>query len=355
MAPTIKAVAEMAGVSITTVSFVLNNKRPQVDGLSKETRERVKACAAALGYRRNPTAVSLRSGKSLGIGVVIQPVRDEAEAQAWAPYELALISGVENALLDLGYFPVLGSKSTTGDTQALDTLAYSGVSGLIYRRPLREEVARLEELRAEGVACVAVFPARAGDLYPYQIDLDNVKAGDFGAELVCRAGRTRPGLVVSGLFGHIEEDRSRGFLEGVERRLGRPCKVCNVSGSRDDRTRKEMIVDFLRHEKPDAVLATEPGVSSLVSYAAEEVGLRVPEGLVIIGFDCYSFRSARDQVVSAISTSWWHAGRVAAQSVVDIVQNGTQWDEPRKLDPRFIPGDTTPPELSAEGDRHWLL
>ncbi|MGB9620320.1 MAG: LacI family DNA-binding transcriptional regulator [Armatimonadota bacterium] len=355
MPPTIKTVAEMAGVSITTVSFVLNNKRPQVDGLSKETRERVLACAAALGYRRNPTAVSLRSGKSLWIGVVIQPVRDEADAQVWAPYELALISGVENALLNLGYFPVLGSKSTTGDTQALDTLAYSGVAGLIYRRPLREEVARLEELRADGVACIAVFPARAGDLYPYQVDLDNVKAGDLGADLIYRAGRTRPGIIVSGLFGHIEEDRTKGFCEGVERRLGRPALICDASGSMEERVRMGTIVDFLGREKPDAVLATESWGASLVSYAAEEVGLRVPEDLIIIGFDCASFRSARDQVVSAITTSWWHAGRVAAQSVVDIVQNGTQWDKPKKLDPRFIPGDTTPPELSAEGERPWLL
>ena len=82
MAVKIKAVAELAGVSITTVSFVLNNKRPQVDGLSKETQERVRACAATLGYRRNPTAVSLRSGKSLWIGVMIQPVRDETEGDA---------------------------------------------------------------------------------------------------------------------------------------------------------------------------------------------------------------------------------------------------------------------------------
>ncbi len=355
MAPTIKEVAEMAGVSITTVSFVLNDKHPQVDGLSESTKQRVRACAAALGYRRNPAAASLRSGKSLWIGVVIQPVRDEKEAQAWAPYELALISGIENALLGLGYYPVLGSKSTTGDVTGLDTLAYSGVAGLIYRRPLRQEVKRLDELRQEGIPSVVVFPARKEDLYPYSIDLDNVAAGKLAAHLMCTAGSKRPAVTVSGFFGHIEEDRIAGFVDGVRSALGYEPMICNTSGIRDEAARIKIMEDFLRSNRPDAILATEAWGAYLITFAAENVQLRFPQDLMIIGFDCYSFRSARNAVVSAITTSWWEAGHVAAQSLVDIVKNGTVWTEPKKLEPRFIPGDTTPPELVEEGRTGWMV
>lgn len=351
MAVKIKTVAELAGVSITTVSFVLNNKRPQVDGLSEETRERVRACAATLGYRRNPTAVSLRSGKSLWIGVMIQPVRDETEGDAWAPYELTLISGVENALFDLGYFPVLGSKSTTGDTYALDTLAYSGVAGMICRRPLREEVARMEALRKESIACIAVFPARSQDLYPYQIDMDNVKAGKMASDLLCQSKSAKPAIITTGFFGHIEQARVEGFVDATEQRLGRAPLVCNATGIRDEKVREEMMAQFLRENRPDAILATDAGTAYNISFAAEKAGIRVPEDMKIIGFDCSSFRSAGEQVVSSISCSWWQAGRVAAQSMVDIVQNGTEWTEPVKLDPRFIPGDTTPAGLSVEDDQ----
>jgi DNA-binding LacI/PurR family transcriptional regulator len=355
MAPTIREVAEMAGVSITTVSFVLNDKHPQVDGISEATKQRVKACAAALGYRPNPAASSLRSGKSLWIGVVIQPVRDETEAQAWAPYELALISGIENALLGLGYYPVLGSKSTTGETSGLDTLACSGVAGLIYRRPLRQEVARLEELRQEGIPSIVVFPARKEDLYPYIIDLDNVAAGRLGARLLCNAGSKRPAIIVSRLFGHIEEDRVAGFTAGVKEILGCEPMVCDTGGVRDEETRVRIMQEFLRDNKPDAVLATEAWGSHLLSYAADNAGFKVPEELMIIGFDCYSFKSANNMVVSAITTSWWRAGQVAAQSIVDVVKNGIVWTEPKKLEPRFVPGDTTPATLAAEKLEQWLL
>lgn len=354
MTPTIKDVAEMAGVSITTVSFVLNNKEPQVSGLSEETCKRVKACAIQLGYHRNAAAASLRSGKSLWVGVLIQPVRDEAEALAWTPYELALISGVENALFDLGYFPVLGSKSTTGQTEALSTLAQSGVSGLICRRPLREEVKKLEEYREQGMACLAVFPARATDLYPYQVDADNVAAGDLGAELLCAAGASRIGIITSGVFGHIEDDRVQGFCDGVEKRLGKPALRCDVSQAHTEEARKQIMTDFILRHKPDAVLATEPGASSLASFAAADAGIELPNDMMLIGFDCFSFRSARRRVLSSITTSWWEAGRVAGRSVVELVQNGTEWDAPRKLPPRFVPGDSTPSGLAPESGPEWI-
>lgn len=344
----------MAGVSITTVSFVLNNKEPQVSGLSEETCKRVRACAAKLGYRRNAAAASLRSGKSLWVGVLIQPVRDEAEAVAWTPYELALISGVENALFDLGYFPVLGSKSTTGQTEALAALAQSGVSGLICRRPLREEVKKLEELREKGLACIAVFPARSSDLYPYQIDVDNIRAGDLGAELLCAAGCSRVAVITSGLFGHIEHDRIQGFFEGFEARCGKPPMICDVSDGRSDETRKRIMREFILEHKPDGILATEPGVSYLASFAADDAGVAVPNDMVLIGFDCFSFRSARRRVVSSITTSWWEAGRLAGRSVVELVQSQVEWDAPKKLAPRFIARDTTPSELTHADQHEWI-
>lgn len=350
MAVKIKTVAEMAGVSITTVSFVLNDKHPQVDGLSEETRQRVRACATALGYRRNPTAVSLRSGKSLWVGVMIQPVRDEGEGQAWAPYELTLISGVENALFDLGYFPVLASKSTTGDTYALDTLAHSGVAGMILRRPLREEVKRVDELRKEGLACIAVFPRRKQDLYPYQIDMDNVKAGAVGAELLCQSKNCRPAVISVG-SGDAEQARIQGFIKETKQMLGRDPLVCDVSDIRDGAVKLAKLTQFLKEHTPSSVLATEAGAASHISFAAEKAGIKVPEDLWIVGFDCFSFKSAREQVVSSISTSWWDAGRLAAQSVVDIAQNGTVWTEPKILRPRFIPGDTTPAGLSVQNNQ----
>lgn len=355
MAATIRAVAEAAGVSITTVSFVLNNKRPQVDAIPKETRDRVRGCAAALGYRRNPAAAALRTGRSLWIGVVMQALKDESDAWMWAPYELSLLSGVQKTLSENGYFTVLGSKPTGDEPGGINSLISSGIGGLILRRPAQGVVEYLNDLGEDRIPTVAVFPASPADLYPYSIDMDNFRAGELAAELFLRAGRRAPMCVLNDDSRHADLDRARGFSEVAERALGTAPAVCSLRAELSDVARVSAMTDAMRKHKPDCVMATEAGNSFLVTFAIEELGLRVPEDVAIIGFDCYSFHSAREQRVSAVGTSWWEAGELAASSVLDTIQGGSQWVAPKLLGPRFIPGDTTPVELAEEADMHWLL
>ncbi len=356
MAATIRAVAEAAGVSITTVSFVLNNKRPQVDAIPKETRERVRSAAAALGYRRNPAAASLRTGRSLWVGVVMQQLKDEFDAWMWAPYELSLLSGVQKTLSESGYLTVLGSKPSKGDDKdSVDTLISSGIGGLILRCPSPEVVKRIEDMGEDRIPTVIVFPSNKEDLYPYSIDMDNYAAGEMAAHLFARAQKKAPMCVLNEANRHTDDDRARGFIDAVEREFGCSPMVLSLPSTMSDVARVVAMTDFIRTRKPDCAMATEAGNSFLVSFAAEGLGLDVPDEFAIIGFDCYSFRSAREQRVSAVGTSWWQAGQLAASSILDMVQNRMEWTAPKVLGPRFIPGDTTPREIAEESDLYWLL
>lgn len=357
MAVTIKAVAEAAGVSITTVSFVLNNKHPQVDAIPKATRDRVKACAEALGYRRNPAAAALRTGRSLWVGVIMQQLRDESDAWMWAPFELSLLSGVQKTLSERGYYAVLGSRpyGLKGDFASVEALISSGIGGLILRCPSSETVQRISEAGKDAVPTIAVFPLNRDDLYPYIIDVDNFRAGELAADLFIRAGREAPMLVLNEDCRHVETDRVNGFSAVVERKLGFSPTICRIPNAYSDVARVVAMTDFLRANKPDCVMTTEAGNAFLMSFAAEGLNVKVPDELAIIGFDCYSFRSAREQRISAVGTSWWQAGQLAASSILDMIENNTKWTEPKMLEPRFIPGDTTPPELAEHSDLYWLL
>lgn len=357
MTTTIRAVAEAAGVSTTTVSFVLNNRHPQVDAIPEETRERVRNCATTLGYRRNAAAASLRTGRSHWIGVVVQPLRDEKDAHMWAPYELALLSGAQNTLTRSGYFAVLGAKSPTGGTEYLDELVPSGIGGLIYRRPLRKVVLRLEELAADGIPSIAVFPKNKSDNYPYNVDMDNIRAGELAAEMLIRAGSRRPMYVINDptYVLHPDVDRAEGFTRMVQRELGFSPLMCELPGELGDEAKVDFIIGYMRTHQPDGAMGAEAGSSFLTSMAAAKMGLDIPRDLSLIGFDCYFFPSTRGQRMSAIATSWWRAGQLAAEGIVDLVQNKTTWTEPIKLEPFFIPGDTTPPEISDEGSFYWVF
>lgn len=344
---TIRGVAEAAGVSITTVSFVLNNRHPQVDAIPKETRERVKACAEALGYRRNPAAAALRTGRSLWIGVMMRSLKDEREAWFWAPYELSLLSGIQKALSENGYFTVLDSVSPWGNVETLDPLVSSGIGGLILRCPSPKIVEQAEELRDSGIPVIAVFPANKQDLYPYSLDLDNFKAGQLAAEVLIKSGCTSPLYVVSDDIAHWDDDRTKGFCDVMDRMFGYRPMVYELPDA-EDSVRVGAIAEAIKRHKPDAIMCPEGGAAFLASMAADKLKINIPQDLVILGFDCDFYPDARKKKLSAIGSSWWRTGQSVARYMLDIVQNGTKWTEPRLLDPIFVPGDSTPSELTQQ-------
>jgi len=355
MAVTIRAVAGAAGVSVTTVSFVLNNSHPHIDAIPRETRERVKAAAAALGYRRNAAAATLRTGRSLWIGTMMRPTKDESDAWLWAPYELSLLSGIQKTVSDNGYFVVLGSSDQPDEMGCIRTLVSSGIAGLALRSPSAGAVELVKELVGEGIPAIVVFPINKSDLYPYSIDVDNLKAGRLAADLFVRDGRKALMCIwdEDNISGHF--DRIKGFTEAVVTSFGCDPVICALSPEMDGPAKVEALRDFIKINKPDAIMAADASNAACASIAVSDLSLNCPDDVSIIGFDCYSFRSARGQRLSAIGTSWWEAGRLAASALIKMIAGREEWKEPKTLDPLFIPGDSTSASLAGDNDPAWLL
>src|SRR5829696_2145157 len=132
---TIDDVAKQAGVSIATVSRVLNG----TSGVGDETRKRVEAAMAALEYQPNPAARSLRSNRSRIIGLLISDIQN--------PFFAGLIRGIEDEALRHGYSLILcnSSENPQREQQYLDVLYAERVAGAIIV-PTREQIGE-ESLR----------------------------------------------------------------------------------------------------------------------------------------------------------------------------------------------------------------
>ncbi len=355
MNTTIQAVAEAAGVSKTTVSFVLNNRHPQVRAIPKETRERIRRCAAELGYRKNPIAASLRTGKPLWIGVMMEIKEEENLNWMWSPFfEMALLGGVQKTLSEQGYFTLLGAQSSTDDHESLDSLASAGLGGLILKSPRGESLRRAQEMMDSGLPLVAVFPVHKEDLYPNTVDLDNKTAGNRVAELLMFAKRRSPMYILNEDATPSELLRCEGFKEIYEQQYGIEPACCLLPKDANENQRIQMIADAVIKHKPDGIMATETANSFQTSYALGKTSYSVPNDVAIIGFDCFSFRSADNVRMSAMGVSWWHAGRSAAEMLLEIVHNDNKPLEPCSLEPRFIPGDTTPPILEQMASPRYI-
>ncbi|MGA7906532.1 MAG: LacI family DNA-binding transcriptional regulator [Candidatus Sulfotelmatobacter sp.] len=121
---TIKDIAGQSGVSVTTVSMVLNDG-PSAQRISEKTRKRIWRIAGELGYRPNLFARSLRSNRSHTLGVVVFDITD--------PYCTQILRGIENHLRPSGYFPIVSDlqNDRAQFRPSLDMLLGRRVEGII--------------------------------------------------------------------------------------------------------------------------------------------------------------------------------------------------------------------------------
>src|SRR5215213_9506147 len=163
--PTMREVAAVAGVSLSTVSRVVNGG----EGVKPELVERVQGAVELLGYRHNLTASSLRRADRLSatIGVIFEDVSN--------PFFGSVHRGVEDVARDRGVLTLVGSSDEQPDRERelADAFTARGVDGLIIATAVHDNAYLLRE-RAAGVALVFV------DRPPRFIDADSVVTDNVG-------------------------------------------------------------------------------------------------------------------------------------------------------------------------------
>jgi DNA-binding LacI/PurR family transcriptional regulator len=274
--PTIRDVARHAGVSVATVSRVLND----VPVVRSEVRERVRAAITELGYRPSATARNLSLGRSQAIGVVAPFFT--------APSVVERLRGVVDRLGEHGYDLMLFDVETPeqrGDAFR-DFARRARVDGLIViSLPLLAEEVRM--LQRDNLPVVMV-DIRHADV-PH-VAIDDVRGGELAAEHLLAKGHRRIGFVgdlAANPFGFTSsERRRRGYRVALERAGVRPDERLERVGRHDRHEARALATGLLGgDDRPTAVFAASDTQAVGVLEAAGELGLRVPEDVAVVGFD----------------------------------------------------------------------
>jgi DNA-binding LacI/PurR family transcriptional regulator len=269
-------VARHAGVSVATVSRVLND----LPLVSPETRDRVMRVVEELGYRRSATARSLSLGRSQTIGVV-------------APFFTTLsvverLRGISERLADHGYDLMLFDVETPGQrADALrDFARHDRVDGLlVISLPLADD--EVEALRRNDLPVVLVDIAHPG--LPHVV-IDDVRGGELAAEHLLAKGHRRIGFVgdmPANPFGFTSSERRReGFRHALRAAGIDPVDDLERRGVHGREQARELAEAMLGSDnRPTAVFAASDIQAFGVLEAADTLGLRVPEDVAVIGFD----------------------------------------------------------------------
>ncbi|KQQ07595.1 LacI family DNA-binding transcriptional regulator [Rathayibacter sp. Leaf296] len=280
-AVTMKDVADLAEVSVATVSLVVNGKKR--DRIGEKTRSRVLQAVAELGYRPNLLAQSLVSGQSRFIGMV-------ADSIATLPFAGQILRGAQEEAWRNGYVLLVADTGDRPDAveNAIDMMADHQAVGILYSTWYHREVeptARLRTLPTVFVNCFSSDPTDSS------IVPDEVQGGYLATRLLLDRGHRRI------VFINSTEDAPStvGRLAGFRAALG----VEGIAEDEDsvvdiypERTGGFQEAGFLaaseildRAERPTAVFCYNDRTAMGVYEAAKERGLRIPEDLAVIGFD----------------------------------------------------------------------
>ena len=271
-----KDVAGLAGVSVTTVSHVLND----VTGkrIPQETRDRVRAAAEQLGYRPNAVARGLRLRRTHTLALVSDEI-------ATSPHAGHMILGAQEAASKLGWLLMLVNTSNDAELEEreIQSLLDRQVDGFLYATMYHRVVDVPQVLAGSPTV---LLDARSADGSVSSVVPDEVGGGRTAVGELLRHGHRRVGFVtniddIPATHGRIEGYRQALAEAGVpfEARLV-VAEVPDTHGGQ--RAARQLLT---APDRPTALFCFSDSMAMGAYHAAAELGLRIPQDVSVVGFD----------------------------------------------------------------------
>jgi DNA-binding LacI/PurR family transcriptional regulator len=304
--PTIKDVAREANVGVGTVSRVINNS-PRV---SDETRQRVLEVIDSLGFKPNLAARQLSKGKTHNIGV-LSPFFT-------LPSFSERLAGIQTALQNTEYDLVLHSINSLDDfrEKVEMLLGQKRVDGLILLTPPTID---RTIWTSNPTLPVVIVDSEQMDMHP-RIMIDNVAGGRIATDYLIRNGHTKIGFLgdlLNNDFGYqTTAQRYEGFRQVINHAGLPENAIWYRFGELSYRSAQQQATDLLsQDDRPTAIFATSDMKAYEVIRTADNLGLRIPEDIAIIGFD--DIETARYMKLTTVRQPLMESGQLAAEWVVE--------------------------------------
>ncbi|HEY5223823.1 MAG TPA: LacI family DNA-binding transcriptional regulator [Microbacteriaceae bacterium] len=307
MPVSIRDVAVLAGVSVGTVSNVLN--RPQK--VADSTVTRVRDAIRTLGFIRNDAARQLRAGRSRSIGLVV--------LDAGNPFFMDVARGAESRALDDGLVVLLGNSDEhrSREEAYLDLFEQQRVAGLLIT-PIDDALPRLQRMREQGIPCVLV-DRQVHDKSFSSVAVDNTAGGRMAVNHLIDSGRRKIAFI-GGPRGLAQVDeRLAGARQAVHESPGVTLELIETEFLTvlQGRAAGEAIGLRAAANRPNAIFAANDLVAVGVLQGLAILGdIRVPEDIALIGYDDIEFAASTIVPLTSIRQPSQLIGRTAVDLLI---------------------------------------
>ena len=324
MPVSVRDVARKAGVSVGTVSNVLNSP----DKVSKKTAELVQEAIDSLGFVRNDAARQLRAGKSRSIGLVVLDVRN--------PFFAEVARGTEEAAGEHG-LSVLFANSDENSERENNLLALfeeQRVAGILVS-PLTSDLSEISRIRDRGTPVVLVDRKSKNKTFS-SVSVDDVAGGNLAVEHLVDSGKKR--IMFAGGPLEIEQiaDRLKGAQKAAEKK-GVKLEVAETKNLTvlEGRALAEQILARPKNIRPDGIFAANDLLAlGIIQVLVVAPDVSIPKDIALVGYDDISFAGSALVSLTSIRQP---SLLIGAQAVELLIEETRADGAPRRRQVVFQP------------------
>lgn len=319
--PTVKDVAELAGVSLSTVSRYINGYN-----LREEKSVLIKHAIEKLGYKENIMAKGVRSGRSMTVGVLVSGYKETFQTSVLSPLEI---------ILENNNYAVLVSDYGGCNKRLLAKLEFFKdrmVDGIVmFSYEFDEEtINKINEIVAYGIPVIIIDE----DIHGLNVDkilADNINVSFRAVEYLIHANHTKIGIIA----GHHKHNVSIERIEGYKECL-RAYKIDLEDqyikyGEYSKQVSYNITKELLSMKSPPtAIFATSSHISYGALMAIHDLNLKIPQDISIIGYDYDDTIDTLVPVLTSIEQPTERMGEVAANLLLDRIR-GNKEDFPKTI------------------------
>jgi LacI family transcriptional regulator len=315
---TMRDVARLAGVSISTVSSVVNNKGT----VSRALTEKVQQAIGALGFLPHQGARGLRVGRTHVIGVVVQDTTN--------PFFMEVMRGVEDGAIENSYDVMVCNSSDQPDLERrhLNALNAQRVDGIL--------VAPTDSYVAREIPMLSVAPTVFVDCVPFRSKVDCVVTDNFEASYeatryLIGLRHQRIGVVSGRLFHSTSLDRMEGCRKAM-REAGLPIhEEYMLQGDSHVESGYRCGLSLLKSsESPTAIFSLNNRMTLGILRAMRELGIPCPGSVSLMSFDDSDWATVFTPALTVIEQPTYQIGRTAVQLLLESIQAGESADAEKR-------------------------
>lgn len=273
---TLKEIAQAAGVSMTTVSNVINGKLNRV---SADTVERIQALISQSGYVPNQAARSLAQRESRVVAIIVQASENENIFRN--PYAAEYVGALTMELHRSGYYPLIRFSDDYRDVEA--DLRGWNVAGAIFSGTFSRHLQNIRSLKTVPTVLTDCYFRLPGVNH---VSVDDDAAGQMAGDYLARMGHRRVALMTNNLQdSEVDQHRLAGFRTGLAAHGITLAERCVFPQPIAAETIGQLTSLLRSPDGPTAIFCTADRIAAQLMQLLSAEGFRVPEDVSVLGFD----------------------------------------------------------------------